>query len=1280
MSKGLEQLNLLKDAGYTDTELSDWESNTRRHLFDGGFSTREIGDYFGEKEFNKEPVRSYFEKNFAVQDSETAPSETKSTTPPKPPKQITEADSILEAFQAGWQISIEGLDFRGRNPDVILPQDAPMYYNIASGISNLAGDAPSMLVGAMAGAAAGTAIAPGPGTVVGGGAGAFALPMALRKMYMDSHEKGEVKDFKDFWGRASSVFLEGGKGAVIGGLTAGAGGVVTKALGKATAPGLSSLVRRIAPTSAEVATMVTIGSAIEGHVPKPEDFLEAAILVAGFHGTVAVGNRLRNIYVRTGVKPSEVALKAEQDPYLKQQLLGDGEAIPAEFKHLDETPPHKDTNTIQLTIKNDNLNIFEGENLPTEIKIETPSPKSSGGEPPTRPPFVQDMLDRMGKPPETPGLVGQIKSITYDDFYRNVVDDLDPIRNFEKAMTNGGTIDIKDSPYKLARLGRGDFGKADHFLEISPYRFDNLQNVGKSFKTIVKPIKDVEAFKAYLLAKHSLEATTKTGVDLESAQKMVEYGRDKYDAAAKDLAEYQDHLLQYLVDGGIVAKDKAKKYREVYKAYIPLYRLFDGPDVGPGAPKGIQTKDPIKGRKGSERIIHDPLESIIKNTYLHIRVTERNFVLNKMIELSKTSGLGEGWIKEIKTPMRPIGLESKEIAKFLGEEAGALEQYVKDNDIDLTIFRPQSLRLKENEVVVYNHGVRKIYELEPNLAKAVKALDRESIGLVLKVLAIPARSLRAGATIVPDFMLRNLFRDQFSAFIQTKNFIPIYDTLRGLGGLLAKDADYQMWLKAGGANSALLSMDIDYIRKEIFKVSKETGLLKNAINVVTGSWEMLRVMSEISENATRLGMYKRASGGNTNKALDGAFTSREGTLDFARIGAKARAWNMITAFANAHVQGLDRIGRAFHDDWKGTSAKVVASITIPSLLLWWANQDDPRWEGLPRWQKDLFWIVFTDNWEESDKKTAQGRLKGMYKFENDKWYVNNGHTYRFPKPFEIGLIFGSLPERAFEQFFTDHPNAFKDFEETLAKAFTPSVIPTFAVGVVEQWAKKSTFTGQNIIPSYLEGQFSDLQYTNYTTESAKAISKLLVMLPGLKDRDQEWTSPMMLENYIRSWSGNLGVYALQIADQALDAAGVVDVSPKATKDFSEWPVVKAFMIRNPSLSDQSIQDFYDRYEKNQRTIKSIDSLGKSGQFDKYREEIMNPENQMNMVKLNSIKDGLSKQNKLLRLININPENSADDKRMLSDRLIYGMIKMAQEGNRVLRIMDEKFKEKLENNP
>lgn len=1233
---GLKEVNDLYQAGFSQDEVEKWKADRATELSQAGFSVKEVNDYFGVKEPDMAPMKKHFEANLRKHAEAKAQKSVNPNPELAPEPEPEAADGILEALEAGWEMSVTGLVTRGEAPDTILPEDAPMAARIASQISTLAGDVPAMIAGAFGGGALGTAVAPGAGSLIGAGAGSFALPAAIRETLMQYYEKGEIQDFGDFWERSSAVFWETLKGGVVGGATAGVGGFASKMVGAAAKP----VIRGTTQAVSEIATMVTVGKALEGEVPKATDFLEAAILVGGLHGSVKVGGKLRSIYARTGMKPEEVAQAAQADPVLRQEILADNIEVPKALESRVESRPTEvqSNQKIETQVNSELTNISnvlrDGES-PRGVEVPLMEVKPSEVIEPKVSEAQRAIQDRI-----VPSQ-GKKTNVNWDEFYRNAIDDLHPIKQLTKVLSGEKPLLAKDDPYLLARLNRGNYGRADQFLELSPYKFHSLENVGKPLKKIMEPVKDdLQGWNAYAVASRAMELEAKgvkTGVPLEEAAAVVKAGRKKYEKPFREMVEYQNHLLTYLRDSGILSPDAFKLMTEANKSYVPFFRLLEQGGVK-AAGSGLKVKNPIKGIKGSEKPIIDPLESIVKNTYLYITLAERNRVLTKMVELSEKSELGSQFMERVKTKTKGIEVKAEEVNRFF-EEHG-----IEEIPEAFTIFRPERSQLAPDEIAVFREGKRQVYKVAPEIVTAVKSMDRESVGLFTRLLSIPAKTLRAGAVLTPDFMMRNLVRDQNSAFILSKHgFIPVLDSLRGLGSFLKKDQHYQDWLKGGGANSALVAMDRQYISQHIFKLSKETGLIDKTWNVVKSPLELARVAGELIENSTRLGEFKRATKGDKSASgiFSGALDSREVTLDFSRIGAKTRAMNMITAFWNAHVQGLDRTARAFKENPIGTSAKVAASITMPSVLLWFANHDDPRWKEIPRWQKDLFWIVMTKD-----------------------------HIYRIPKPFELGLIFGSLPERALEAYFTENSKAFDDFADSMKQAFTPSYIPTFAVPVIEHFANRSLFTGGPIIPSRLEGILPEYQYSDYTTESGKLIGKVIATLPGQKDMPGEkggFASPAVIENYIRAWSGNMGMYALKLADKALIASGAVPDPVKPTDTLADLPFVKAFVIRHPSAGSQSIQDFYDSYFKNKTHFDTIRQLARGGDFENMDKELKLSLEQGSMLKLDGIKDALGAQSRFARMIYKNKEMTPDEKRQAIDSVYFQMIEIAKTGN---QIMDE----------
>jgi hypothetical protein len=328
---------------------------------------------------------------------------------------------------------------------------------------------------------------------------------------------------------------------------------------------------------------------------------------------------------------------------------------------------------------------------------------------------------------------------------------------------------------------------------------------------------------------------------------------------------------------------------------------------------------------------------------------------------------------------------------------------------------------------------QEVFQVEPDLFKAIQGLNAEDVGLIFRVLSMPSRMLRAGATLSPDFSVRNPIRDQFSALVYSKyGFKPGIDLAKGIFELFKKGDVYDLWRMGGGEHSMLVSLDRANLQQNYKELMRSTGA--NIIHHITHPIEALQMFSEITEQATRLGEMKRALQAGENP-MQSAFASREVTLDFARVGTKTKAINSLIAFFNSNLQGQDKMIRAFKTRPFQTLIKVLLGITLPSILLYFANRKDPRWKEVPQWQKDLFWIVFTEK-----------------------------HIWRIPKPFELGILFGSVPERVLEFMDTKDPKLFTELESAIANGATPGFIPTFMAPIIENITNYSFFLNRPIVP------------------------------------------------------------------------------------------------------------------------------------------------------------------------------------------------------------------------
>jgi len=759
------------------------------------------------------------------------------------------------------------------------------------------------------------------------------------------------------------------------------------------------------------------------------------------------------------------------------------------------------------------------------------------------------------------------------EFNKKLLDDLYAIRKFRDAAVKAGAdIPARADPYITARLLRGWQSKANVWLEkgtMGKEYWDVAEGVtkpkfvGEGLTDILKPVSEGatwQDFATYLTSKHSIELTEygiKTGIKPALAKASIRELEKMYPVfkgVAEKVHKYNGELLNYAKETGLISDVATKRMQAKYGSYVPFNRVFEELQV-----KGYMGKamanitSPVKRIKGSERQIINPLESMVRNTYLIVSAGERNQVGIMMANLvDRNPGLIE-LFAPIKTPMSKVASVT---AKELGLKGEGLSDELVNQAIN--IFRP-SMVAKGNEVTVLIKGKAKFFKVDDDIRDALLALDREQMGTIGRFFSAPTRWLRAGATLSPDFMARNPIRDQMTAFVYSKyGFMPGIDFTKGVADMVGKSDAYWLYRMSGAEHSMLISVDREYLTKTFQQVLKG----KPAVEYFKHPIEALRVVSEAGEKGTRLGEFRQALAKGVTPPQAG-FASKEVSLDFSRMGTAGKVLNQFIAFFNANVQGWDKLIRAFREQPLKTSFKVFGGITMPSVVLYMVNRGDPRWKEIPQWQKDLFWIIMTED-----------------------------NIYRIPKPFELGIIFGSVPERFLEWLDERDPALLEETAMNLMEAGSPGFIPTFALPALEWMTNYSFFMGRQIVPESRQKMPPELQYTHYTSESAKKMGEWLKLPPA------------KIDNWLYAWTAGLGRYTVEAIDGILKGIGIASNIPEPSKELSEMPVIKSFVVRNPiGSSSESVNRFYrtvEQYEQYENHFQELVRLGKISEAERLK--------------------------------------------------------------------------------
>ena len=768
------------------------------------------------------------------------------------------------------------------------------------------------------------------------------------------------------------------------------------------------------------------------------------------------------------------------------------------------------------------------------------------------------------------------------DFYTNYVDDLHPVKMLEKEALRArrkrnpnADMELKpsQSPYVLARVHRGVANKVANYIENKAFN-TRLEETGESYKDVFGDLtrEELDELNLYLIARRAMDLNLRgieTGIGQKDAVMTTKNLAPKWQERANRVYKYIDGLMQYAVDSGLVSEEAYIKMRKLDPHYVPFQREFPIDDR-PTARK-LSPNQVVKRIKGSDRRIIPVYETLLKETANIIVNSDKNVIMQKIAALAEMEGSGK-YIERV---------ESKK--KVTLPNGASLIMPKEDNIIRSTtveIVDPQTGNLitfgemadefwvrkagdKRTEITVMRGGEPYVYEVSPEFANIANGLTPQDINVLWKIFSAPASTLRAGATLTPEFMIKNAIRDNIEAFINSRGlYIPFVDQAKGGYHLTRSDKELRDWQNAGGSLANFIPRDRASLQKRIKKINKNYDLVRST-GYVGAAWNQIknvnpaniaRLSSEAVEDSTRLGAYEvnkkyfnKQGYGEYDAKLAAAFESREATLDFARIGAEVRGLNAIIPFLNAGIQGTDKMARNIINHPVKTTA-ALSVVLLPSLYFYFANKGDKDIENLNSTIKDTNWITKID-----------------------------GKMVKIPKP-QNAIPFLTMFERTLEStpdtWWTNMNSGMADYLELNVWSNVPAALQP----IVEKERNKTSYLGINLIPAEVENLMPEYQYTSASSETAKWLSKTLAKI-GISN---SYTSPIVIDQFVRDWTGGTGQYILNGLDYVATGKEKEDIY-----DYEHTPLFKAFRIAYPTRGNS--QSYKDFMEKSEKLIKQYDT-------------------------------------------------------------------------------------------
>jgi N12 class adenine-specific DNA methylase len=757
---------------------------------------------------------------------------------------------------------------------------------------------------------------------------------------------------------------------------------------------------------------------------------------------------------------------------------------------------------------------------------------------------------------------------------------LDQFTGIKEAIKNEiGGLPTDQDPYVAARLANGGASSVMRGLMLHGQArwAANGQHLEKIDGTeglldILKPLgEDLNDFFGWMIGNRAARLMAEgrennfTPEQIKVLQALNKGKEAQFRRAALGYAAFKRSVLDIAEGAGLLDAEGRKVWDQA--DYIPFYRQIDDKAVfSATGKKGLsgQTSG-IRTLKGGTSALNDPMENILMNFSRLVDASLKNSALRKTISVLEDAG--SDIIKKVGYDMSRQILPAAQIRDVL-ERAGTPDQILDiippdafDGMAKMWAIQPPA---DKDVVRIMVDGKPKFYKVnDPLLLKSLTSFvpfDFPGLGVARAF----KRILTGAVTSTPEFMARNFIRDTgATALISRDGFHP-FKSLAGIAKSYTEKGAYEAMLFAGASfqsgqvNAADPTGTATAMRRALrqrgFNASSASDFMASIVDTPAKFWEKYRHVGDAIENANREAVYEAAM--KAGRGETGAAFESKDLMDFTLRGSSPVYQLMadVLPFFNARVQGLYRVGRA---DPKRL-AMYGTLMMMASLALAFANAGNDDYDKLPDWDKDSYWHFW---------------VKGQH--------------FRIPKPFELGVVFATVPERimryakGLDSGAKTAGRIYANIRDQLA--FDP--LPQMVRPGVNVWANKDTFRDAPIEGMSDEGKLPSQRYSKSTSATAVAVVK------GMGSAaDEIGLSPKKLEYLVGGYLGTAGLYALGLSDMAVRALN--NEAPAPAKRLDQLPLIGSFYRQDPGLSTVYESDLYKMRTELDQVFASIHALRK----------------------------------------------------------------------------------------
>lgn len=689
-----------------------------------------------------------------------------------------------------------------------------------------------------------------------------------------------------------------------------------------------------------------------------------------------------------------------------------------------------------------------------------------------------------------------------------------------------------------------------------------------------------------------------TDADIAELLAMGKGKEELFEKVYRDYAQVNEAVLDLAQEAGLIDQDARAKWLTDY--YVPFYRQDEAEGIftAPRTNRGLSHQTAaIKALKGGKLPTSDLLANMLAGWTKRIDASMKNKALLEVVDNLK----GSDFIADESPRWQQVLVSRDQIAQQIRKDRKALQLAADMLDLPAgssalkvinKLMKPESegfeqlwTRVAPTEpdiIRVQRAGKNEYYRVkDESLLRGLRFVEGSVFNdPITKIGRAFKRLLTTGVTASPDFILRNFIRDAAHAWMINKDGFTLgKDSIKGMRDALREDQDYRDLMFAGGSFQGGYVHGTDpeasaqiirrALEKKGFTARQQEAYLASLVNtpakaaaMLGKGWQKYRELGDKVENANRLSTYKaaRAAGKSRRQA---SFEAKD-LMDYSLRGnfAAAQWFTDVVPFLNARLQGLYKLGRAVKGD-KTLLAKEVAMkgayITLFSLLLAGINDDDERYQALQDWDKDMHWHIF----------------------------LGDEH-FRIPKPFELGLLFGTVPERMLHTLTGSQSGS--DLGKAVAQgvfqtlAFNP--VPQFYQPIRELQANRNFFRDSPIEDMSDEGKLPEARYDERTSAIGKVLGQVTGPTIGL--------SPKQIDHLVQGYTGTIGGYVLGLS--SLVAAGLTEGEGPAWR-AADLPVAKVMYQGDAPRTSKYQAQFFDMLTEADQLHRTLKSYREEGRLE-----------------------------------------------------------------------------------